>query len=130
VVLASISDSTELRMVSHAYAASHLHLGYASTVYGVQGETTDLAVVGPGVGAAGLYVGLTRGRDRNDVVLVAPTEPSAKTQLIEMMQRPDIEATLHDARAAAREELRRAARAATGPTATPNGSRDVHDVSR
>jgi hypothetical protein len=130
VILASVSDSTELHKISHAYAASHLHLGYASTVYGVQGETTDRALVGPGVGVAGLYVGLTRGRQRNDVVLVAPTEPSARAQLIEMMQRPDIEATLHDSRTAAREELNRAARPATGPAATPNGSRSVHDMSR
>lgn len=130
VVLASISDSTELRMISHEYAASHLHLGYASTVYGIQGETTDRALVGPGVGAAGLYVGLTRGRERNDVVLVAPTELSARAQLVEMMQRPDIEATTHDSRTAAREELNRAARPATASTATPNGGRDVYDMSR
>ncbi|MGN6128638.1 MAG: AAA family ATPase, partial [Humibacter sp.] len=60
LVLASVNDSTQFRRVSHDYAAQHLHLGYASTVYGAQGETTDRSLVGPGVDAAGLYVGLTR----------------------------------------------------------------------
>ena len=62
----------------HEYAASHLHLAYATTVYGVQGETPTVSLVGPGVDAAGLYVGLTRGKTHNAVVLVAPTESSAK----------------------------------------------------
>lgn len=61
--------------------------------------------------AAGLYVGLTRGKQNNSVILVAPTETSAKSQLIEMMQRRTIEETLHASRAAARTELNRAARA-------------------
>ncbi len=111
VVLASACDSSELRKVSHDYAGSHLHLGFATTVYGVQGETTDLSLVGPGVDAAGLYVGLTRGKQNNSVILVAPSEASAKSQLIEMMQRGTIEETLHASRAAAHTELNRAARA-------------------
>jgi exodeoxyribonuclease V alpha subunit len=60
-ILAASTDTTDLRKVSLDYAASHIHLAYATTVYGVQGETTDRAIVGPGVDAAGLYVGLTRG---------------------------------------------------------------------
>ena len=62
VILAASTDSTDLRKVTLDYAASHLHLAYATTVYGVQGETTDRSLVGPGVDAAGLYVGLTRGK--------------------------------------------------------------------
>jgi ATP-dependent exoDNAse (exonuclease V), alpha subunit - helicase superfamily I member len=115
VVLVSTTDSSDLRNISHDYAGSHLHLGYASTVYGVQGETTDLSVVGPGVDAAGLYVGLTRGRVDNSVIVVAPTEVSAKSQLIEMMQRGTIEETLEASRVAARIELSRAAQATAGP---------------
>ncbi|MGN6760758.1 MAG: AAA family ATPase [Leifsonia sp.] len=111
VVLVSPTDSSDLRNISHDYAGSHLHLGYASTVYGVQGETTDLSLVGPGVDAAGLYVGLTRGRIDNSVVVVAPTEVSAKSQLVEMMQRGTIEETLQASRLAARIELNRAAQA-------------------
>ncbi|WP_374009118.1 AAA family ATPase [Leifsonia sp. LS-T14] len=115
VVLVSTTDSTDLRNISHEYAGSHLHLGYASTVYGVQGETTDLSLVGPGVDAAGLYVGLTRGKIDNSVIVVAPTEASAKSQLVEVMQRGTIEETLEASRAAARAELSRAAQAAAGP---------------
>jgi ATP-dependent exoDNAse (exonuclease V) alpha subunit len=111
MMLASISDASDLRKVSQEYAASYLHLGYASTVYGVQGETTDRSLVGPDVDAAGLYVGLTRGRKHNDVVLTAPTPEAARSQLIEMMQRKPIEETLDKSRAAARIELDRAAKA-------------------
>lgn len=52
VILVSASDSSELRKIAHRYAGSHLHLGYATNVYGVQGETTDVSLVGPGVDAA------------------------------------------------------------------------------
>ncbi|MGO4535179.1 AAA family ATPase [Leifsonia sp. 2MCAF36] len=116
VILASSSDSTDLKKVTHEYANAHMHLGYASTVYGVQGETTDRALVGPGVDAAGLYVGLTRGKEKNEIVLVAPTEASARTQLVEMMQRQSIEETLDASQAAARVEFSRAAKSETGPS--------------
>jgi hypothetical protein len=118
VVLAATGNSTDVRRVSTSYAADHVHLGYASTVYGVQGETTDRSMVGPGVDAAGLYVGLTRGRQRNDIVLIAPTPSAAERELVEMMQRQPIEETLEKSRAAARQEFRRAATldpSATGP---------------
>ncbi|MFF2773191.1 hypothetical protein ACFVUP_39460, partial [Streptomyces bacillaris] len=115
-ILAASTDSTDLRKVSLAYAESHMHLAYATTVYGVQGETTDRALVGPGVDAAGLYVGLTRGKQQNAAVLVAPSFASAKSQLVEMMQRRTLEETIEKSRAAAVTELRRAAESPTGPT--------------
>ncbi|WP_258045974.1 AAA family ATPase [Leifsonia shinshuensis] len=115
-ILAASTDSTDLRKVSLAYAESHMHLAYATTVYGVQGETTDRALVGPGVDAAGLYVGLTRGKQQNAAVLVAPSFESAKSQLVEMMQRRTLEETIEKSRAAALTELRRAAESPTGPT--------------
>ncbi|MEV8212525.1 AAA family ATPase [Leifsonia sp. NPDC077715] len=114
-ILAASTNTTDLRKVSLAYAESHLHLAYATTVYGVQGETTDRALVGPGVDAAGLYVGLTRGRQHNAAVLVAPTADSAKSQLVEMMQRQPMEETMEKSRAAAQTEVRRAAQSSTGP---------------
>ena len=111
VILAASTDTTDLRKVSLAYAEEHIHLAYATTVYGVQGETTDRALVGPGVDAAGLYVGLTRGKHHNAAVLVASTADSAKSQLVEMMQRSALEETMAKSRAAAQAELRRTARA-------------------
>ena len=117
VVLVSASDSSDLRNISHDYASSHLHLGYATTVYGVQGETTDLSLVGPGVDAAGLYVGLTRGKQSNSVILVAPTVASAKPILVDMMQRGTIEETLQASRSAARVEFNRAAQSNVDPSA-------------
>jgi ATP-dependent exoDNAse (exonuclease V), alpha subunit - helicase superfamily I member len=119
VILASVSDSADLRKVTHDYASSHLHLAYATTVYGVQGETTDLSLVGPGVDGAGLYVGLTRGKEHNATILVAPTEASAKAQLVATMQRQVIEDTLEKSRAAAIAELNRSAKASMGPTKVP-----------
>ena len=55
--LVSVGDSGDTRTVSHDYAAEHVHLAYASTVHGIQGETTDASVVGPGVDAAGCMSG-------------------------------------------------------------------------
>lgn len=123
VILAASADTTDLRKVSLAYAESHIHLAYATTVYGVQGETTDRSLVGPGVDAAGLYVGLTRGKADNAVVLVAPTESSAKLLLVEMMQRETVEETMEKSRGAALSELRRAAQRTIEPIVTAPGRR-------
>ncbi|WP_256921983.1 AAA family ATPase [Leifsonia sp. NCR5] len=115
VMLASDRDSTDLRKITHEYAASHLHLAYATTVYGVQGETTDLSFVGPGVDAAGLYVGLTRGKQNNIAAVVAANRASAASELVETMQRRPVEETVEMSRAAARTELHRAAQPQSDP---------------
>lgn len=110
VTLQNPNDQLDVRFITHDYAADHLHLAYASTVHGIQGETTDVAVVGPGVGAAGLYVGMTRGRHRNEaIVLVAPHQTSVEV-LADTMMRGAQEITLDDSQRAARAELSRAAR--------------------
>ncbi|SBS69948.1 AAA family ATPase [uncultured Microbacterium sp.] len=112
VDLVSVGDSGELRRVSAEYAREHLQLAYASTVHGVQGDTADAAVVGPDVDAAGLYVGLTRGRVHNLAIVVARTDIDAREHLVESMQRGTPELTMQDAVRAAQAELRRAARGA------------------
>jgi hypothetical protein len=120
LTLASVSDSSTLRHITRDYASSHLHLGYASTVYGVQGETTERSIVGPGIDAAGLYVGLTRGRSQNEVIVLASSVEAAKTELAASMQRHLSEETIEKSRAAARQEIGRAARIdALGPTVSP-----------
>jgi exodeoxyribonuclease V alpha subunit len=79
-------------------------------VHGVQGDTADASVVGPDVDAAGLYVGLTRGRVHNLAVVVARTDAAARERLVESMQRGTPELTMRDAVRAAEAEVRRAAR--------------------
>lgn len=118
--LVSMSDSGEVAPVSTVHAREHLQLAYASTVHGVQGDTADASVVGPDVDAAGLYVGLTRGRLSNVAVVVARTDAAARECLAESMQRGTPELTVQDAVRAAEAEMRRAARnreaaMATGP---------------
>lgn len=118
--LVSASDSGEVARVSTQYAREHFQLAYASTVYGVKGDTADASVVGPDVDAAGLYVGLTRGRLSNVAVVVARTDAAARECLAESMRRGTPELTMQDAVRTAEAEMRRAARnreaaMATGP---------------
>lgn len=128
VSLVSVGDSGEVARVSAEYAHEHLQLAYASTVHGVQGDTADASVVGPDVDAAGLYVGLTRGRVHNLAVVVARTDAVARERLVESMQRGTPELTMQDAVHAAEAELRRAARTheaamATGPVVGESSGR-------
>jgi hypothetical protein len=127
ITLASAGDSGELHGVSREYALEHLQLAYASTVHGIQGETTDAAVVGPDVDAAGLYVGLTRGRHQNIAITVARTDDEAIAQVGATMMRGTTELTIQDAMRAAQAELRRAAREreareASAPWVVPGSS--------
>ncbi|GAA2983336.1 hypothetical protein JOD63_000693 [Microbacterium terrae] len=129
--LVSVSDSGEVARVSTEYAREHLQLAYASTVHGVQGDTADASVVGPDVDAAGLYVGLTRGRLHNVAIVVARTDAAARECLAESMQRGTPELTMQDAVRVAQAEVRRAARnreaaMVTGPVVgAPSGGRGL-----
>lgn len=118
VSLISVSDSGEVARVSTEYAREHLQLAYASTVHGVQGDTADASVVGPDVDAAGLYVGLTRGRLSNVAIVVARTDAAACECLAESMQRGTPELTMQDAVRAAQAEMRRTARNREAAVAT------------
>lgn len=138
VELVSIADGGETRTVSHEYAAQHIHLAYASTVHGIQGETTDAAIVGPGVDASGLYVGMTRGRRRNEAIAIARTPADAREHVADSMLRGIPEVSVDDSIRAARAELGRAARNPTPASETdalwhdrarrPHG--DVVDIDR
>lgn len=110
VRLTSLTDSGDIRIVDCDYAAEHIHLAYASTVHGIQGETVDRSYVGPGVDAAGLYVGMTRGRQSNTVITIARDADHGVEKLADTMMRGRLEITLDDARRSALGELGRAAR--------------------
>ncbi|SBS70204.1 AAA family ATPase [uncultured Microbacterium sp.] len=126
LILAAVGSSGELRQVSTKYAAEHVQLAYASTVHGIQGDTTDASIVGPDIGAAGLYVGLTRGRHHNTVITVARTDQRALEYIADAMLRGGTEITMQDAVRAAESELRRAARfAASGTSTAPTGGAAV-----
>lgn len=112
--LASVHDSLDTSVVTHDYAADHVHLAYASTVHGIQGETTDASIVGPGVDASGLYVGMTRGRVHNEAIAIARTDAAARAQIAESMMRGIPEVSIEDSVRAARSELGRAARSPEG----------------
>jgi len=107
--LVALGDSGDVRSVSLDYAAEHVHLAYASTVHGIQGETTDASIVGPGVDASGLYVGMTRGRLHNEAIVTGRTPDAAREQIADSMMRGASEVSIEDAVRAARSELRRAA---------------------
>jgi hypothetical protein len=117
----------ERTRISRDYAADNVQLAYASTVHGIQGETTDAALVGYDVDAAGLYVGLTRGRQENRAITVARSDAAARDALADTMLRGTTELTISDARRAVESELVRAARDLTsqpqGVTTTPATSR-------
>jgi conjugative relaxase-like TrwC/TraI family protein len=57
------------------YARQHVHLGYAATEPGNQAETADrsLTLATPATTGRGLYVAVTRGRDDNQILVVADT---------------------------------------------------------
>jgi hypothetical protein len=54
-----------------SYVADHVEHGWANTIDGAQGATTDIAILlaRPGIDREHLYVGLTRGRDENHAYL-------------------------------------------------------------
>ncbi|WP_249354046.1 AAA family ATPase [Microbacterium sp. 2FI] len=119
VELVALGDSGDVRRVSLEYAAEHMHLAYASTVHGIQGETTDASIVGPGVDASGLYVGMTRGRAHNEAIAIAWTADAAREQIADSMMRGVQEASIDESVRAARHELGRAALPAPGGAAQP-----------
>ena len=54
----------------------HVEHGWATTIDGAQGATTDIAILlaRPGIDREHLYVGLTRGREENHAYLAPPVD--------------------------------------------------------
>ena len=116
-------DSTP-RVLPAGYVNQHVELGYATTVHGVQGETTDTAhlVLDEHSSAQAAYVGMTRGRTANTVHVLAEDLGQARELWISAAGRgrPDLGVD-----AARREAEQAAARyATTGYATAPAAQRD------
>ena len=71
------------------YVAEYAHLSYAATAYGVQGATVDSShtVLSEATSAAGVYVGMTRGRQTNRLHIVAENLADARALFVTAMER-------------------------------------------
>jgi ATP-dependent exoDNAse (exonuclease V) alpha subunit len=72
------------------YVRRHVHLGYAATEHGHQGDTVDIgiALVSAATTHRGLYVGMTRGRDDNRVHVVTESTDPAEAARVRDRPRP------------------------------------------
>jgi AAA domain len=80
-----------------SYVAEDVQLGYASTAHAAQGLTVDAAhvVTDGSLDGAGLYVGLTRGRQRNTAhVATTPDAPELPPGLVVCAERPSAHSVL------------------------------------
>ncbi|MFM7536795.1 MAG: hypothetical protein ACKO91_13525 [Acidimicrobiales bacterium] len=83
------------------YVREHVRLGYAATEHGNQGVTTDIAhhLVTAATTSRGLYVGATRGRDRNDLHVITdsvdPADARRTRDGVLTLDRADTPALVH-----------------------------------
>ena len=105
--------------VDPEYVQQYLHLAYATTVHGVQGETADHSdtVLSDQTDSPGLYVAFTRGRHSNTIHITADTLDQAREQWVQAAGRNRADLGLDQARAAATAEALNYA-----PTAQPTGA--------
>jgi len=96
-----------------SYVAAHAHLAYAVTAYGVQGSTVKEAHTLLGAGpdnagtldGAGVYVGMTRGRQTNILHIVAGNTDEAREQFATAFARDRADRGLETATAQARQAV-------------------------
>jgi conjugative relaxase-like TrwC/TraI family protein len=115
----STSDATVY--LPAAYVREFVQLGYATTEHGNQGVTTDesITLVTGTTTGRGLYVGMTRGRDSNHVLVITdrPSEQAAMDVLGRALtsDRADTPAVVHRRELAQRQPTPNLARRATEP---------------
>lgn len=82
-------DGRRQRIIDDSYARQFLELAYATTAYGVQGETCDHAhlELSDNTGAQAAYVAMTRGRQSNTVHVVADNLADARRQWVDVFRR-------------------------------------------
>lgn len=94
--------------LSADYVAEHTHLSYASTAYGVKGTTVQEShtLLGGALSAAGVYVGMTRGRAMNQLHIVAADLDEARDQFTAALDRDPADRGLTEASRAAEAAVR------------------------
>lgn len=95
------------RTLNSDYVASHVQLAYAVTGHGAQGMTVDTghAVLSDEMDAAGVYVGMTRGRTANVLHVVAVDEQDAREQFIDAFARDSADRGLDEAKKQAERDM-------------------------
>ncbi|UOR02461.1 AAA family ATPase [Leucobacter allii] len=90
------------------YVSEHAHLSYAATAYGVQGATvgTSHTFLTEATSAAGVYVGMTRGREQNRLHVIAESMSDARAQFVAAMERDPADRGLDHATTQATEAVR------------------------
>ena len=90
------------------YMSEHAHLSYAATAYGVQGATVDTShtMLTDATSAAGVYVGMTRGREHNRLHVIAESMADARVQFVAAMERDPADRGLNHATRTAQEAVR------------------------
>lgn len=103
----SVREGARTARLPREYVDEHVHLAYASTVYGVQGATVDYAhgIVAESTSAQALYVAATRGREHNAVHIVAGDVDQARATFVDAMGRESGDRGLDSARDAAARDL-------------------------
>ncbi|RRJ86215.1 TrwC relaxase [Gulosibacter macacae] len=106
------------------YVIEDVHLAYALTAYGVQGATVGSShtLLSDGLDAAGVYVGMTRGRETNTLHVVATDLDDAKQQFVEALTRDRADRGLEDATQRARQAV--ADLVLEGPVSIVSAERD------
>lgn len=104
------SGHTSPRTVSlpSEYVSEHAHLSYAATAYGVQGATVNSShtMLTEATSAAGVYVGMTRGRQLNRLHVIAESMADARVQFVAAMERDPADRGLDQATRTAQEAVR------------------------
>lgn len=91
-----------------AYVTEHTHLAYASTAYGVQGVTApgSHTILSDAMSGAAVYVGMTRGRQENQLHVIAENTADARAQFIDAVERDRADRGLAHATQEATEAVR------------------------
>lgn len=90
------------------YVSEYAHLSYAATAYGVQGATVNVShtMLTAASSAAGVYVGMTRGREHNRLHVIAEDMADARAQFVDAVKRDPADRGLDHATAQSVEAVR------------------------